>query len=335
MLVGGFMWIVVAGRAGQFLFAIWTLRVASDVLGPAEMGCLALITSVVNLSSLLLVNPFAMFYQRHLHEWQREKKLSRAISDLVRFLMIFSVLVLGVALVFAFLNETLREHPLPLVLLAILVSFIGLNLNQMLLSFMNIMGQPTRFAILTVLSGALSLLIAVASQYFFTKQATIWLTGIGLGQLAIGLYAFARFRKLEAMDALASGAGGRPFDLRAICHFAIPVAAAAFLFWIQNQSYRFYIDTHFSAEALGFFAIGYSLAAGLIAAVESALTTVFQPSYYRDVGHSEARSDVWFKYARSLWPSVVVAGACLWLVSPWLIQFVLSARYQNSLFALR
>jgi predicted small integral membrane protein len=61
---------IILGRAAQFLLALATLRAATTLLSPDEMGKVSLILTTTACFAMFLVNPVGMFINRRLHAWQ-------------------------------------------------------------------------------------------------------------------------------------------------------------------------------------------------------------------------------------------------------------------------
>jgi hypothetical protein len=77
-------------RALQFFLLLLTLRVASSLLVPSEMGKLSIITATVSFFALLLINPIGMFINRRLYAWNEK-------GNAFSYLRYFLIYVVGVA----------------------------------------------------------------------------------------------------------------------------------------------------------------------------------------------------------------------------------------------
>ena len=67
------IWIFV-GRVGATLGGVVALRVATEILGPEEIGRMFLVLSTTSLPALVLA-PAGLFFTRHIVEWHRENLL--------------------------------------------------------------------------------------------------------------------------------------------------------------------------------------------------------------------------------------------------------------------
>jgi O-antigen/teichoic acid export membrane protein len=127
------------------------------------------------------------------------------------------------------------------------------------------------------------------------------------------------------------GFSGAP-QVRRLFDFCWPVALAAGMNWAQMQGYRFLLAERVGLAELGMFAAGYGLAASLMAAMETVLTTWFQPKFYRQANASdrETRASAWQKYAAIMLPSSMLGFSALVASAPYLTVIMLGPAYQDS-----
>ncbi len=94
----------------------------------------------------------------------------------------------------------------------------------------------------------------------------------------------------------------------------------------------FLLVEHFGLAQLGLYAAGYGLAASLISALETLLTTWYQPIFYRMVNSSEAaqRDQAWSTYASMMVPASILGMTALVAVSPSLPRVMLGKAYHDA-----
>lgn len=321
-------------RALQFVLLLVTLRVASSLLAPSEMGKLSIITATVSFFALFLINPIGMFVNRRLYAWNER-------GDAFNYLYYFWFYVIGVAIfsiavlyvltsLLAMENGFSTETYLALVACSILFG----TLNQTSIPSLNIFGRPYWFGILTLATTAIGLIIAVSAVHFLQRTAEWWFTGLLTGHLIVGAWGLYLLRQTltrptaftQWLSPLSRSA------LQGLLHFAWPISLAVSLGWIQSQSYRFIVEHSLGLHDLGLFAAGYAISAGLTAGFESMLTTHFQSIFYKQVNSgAEGSADAaWHNYARAVLPSIALTAFFIVGVAPQLTDLLLSAKYGNS-----
>src|SRR5882762_5300699 len=95
------IWVFV-GRLGALLGGVATLRVATEILGAAEMGKMFLVLSTISLVALVLA-PAGLFFNRHIVEWHREGRLLENGRRFAKFLGIAGALAGGSVFALQFL----------------------------------------------------------------------------------------------------------------------------------------------------------------------------------------------------------------------------------------
>jgi O-antigen/teichoic acid export membrane protein len=83
-------------RALQFAMLLITLRVATTLLPPSEMGVVALVTATAAFFSLLLINPVGMFINRRMHTWDDKGQVRAYLGYFWLYLIAVAVLAIFV-----------------------------------------------------------------------------------------------------------------------------------------------------------------------------------------------------------------------------------------------
>lgn len=325
--------IIIIGRAAQFLIALATLRVATTLLSPEEMGKVALILTTISFFALLLINPVGMFINRRLHAWQASG-LARA------YLLRYSGYLLLVSLLAAFVLSVLStaghvDFGVSVGWLIALAcsSLIFNTINQTAIPSLNLLGDSRRFILLTVATLIASFLAAVGLIMTVQRSAQYWVLGLILGQMLLAvvgtrdlLTQFGRHGPQAKHPEIQSR------HVKALFAFSWPVAIAAGLGWVQSQGYRYIMADELGLAQVGLFVAGYGLSAGIIAGFESVLTTYFQPRLYRDVTQADAlqKTEAWLRYATAIVPSLLLTVALLISLAPELTRLLLGKNFQSA-----
>lgn len=322
--------IIIFGRAVQFLIALLTLRVATTLLSPEEMGKVALVATTTAFFALLLINPVGMFINRRLHAWQ-ESGTARfyllhyaAYIATVASLAAVGLLMLGVSELFEF--GITAAWLITLVCCSLIVN----TINQTAIPSLNLLGNSRRFILLTVLTQSASLMAATSLALLFEQTAQFWLLGLILGQ---GFFAVVGTRDLFTQLATRIDKKTIPVisqqHLSRLFSFSWPVALAAGLGWVQMQGYRYIMVDELGLAEVGVFVAGYVLSAGIIAGFESILTTYFQPRLYRDSNTKNIDKMIraWRIYAAAVIPSLILTIAIIVAIAPELTRLFLGANF--------
>jgi len=321
-------------RALQFVLLLVTLRIASSLLVPSEMGKLSILTATVSFFALLLINPVGMFINRRLYAWNER-------GDAFNYLYYFCIYVVGVSIFSMVVLYVLTSSQTvdigfstDIYLTLVACSILFGTLNQTVIPSLNIFGRPYWFGVLTLATTAIGLTIAFSVVHLFQRIAEWWFTGLLIGQVTVGAWGLYLLRQtLNPPTHLRRCLSPlhRP-AIKGLLNFAWPISLAVSLGWIQSQSYRFIVEHSLGLHDLGLFAAGYGISAGLTAGFESMLTTHFQSIFYKQVNaETEGSADAaWRNYARSVLPSIALTAFLIIGVAPQLTDLLLSAEYSAS-----
>ncbi len=328
------MLMLAIGRVIQFVLLLLTLRLATSLLSPAEMGKISIVTATVAFFALLLLNPVGMFMNRRLHSWELRGQIIRYFTYFWLYLLIvgaISLLALVVLTEFKIWSPNMDIYWLEILVLG---SLIFGTLNQVVIPGLNLLGYRGWFTVLTIATSAASLIIAVVLVQTFSRNAEYWLTGILLGQLIVGIVGKKIFfnkikisSKKNKNDTVLS-----KNKIRYLFTFAWPVAIAVSLGWVQSQGYRYLMEEQLGLVSLGLFVAGYGISAGLVAGFESIFSTCFQPRFYERISHGciSDQSLAWHEYAQAILPSLLLVTSLVITTAPELTQLLLGPAYRES-----
>lgn len=324
---------IIVGRAAQFLIALITLRVATTLLSPEEMGKVALVATTTAFFALLLINPVGMFINRRLHAWQAS---GHGVGYLVRYAgyiaLVATIAAISLPL---FVMTGLISFGIPTVWLIALVcgSVIFNTVNQTTIPCLNLLGDSRRFILLTVATLIASFVAAVTLVLTVQRTAEYWMLGILLGQALLALVGTRDlFAQLGRSNLASIQQPIHRQHFRSLFAFSWPVAIAAGLGWVQAQGYRYLMVDDLGLAQVGLFVAGYGLSAGIIAGFESVLTTYFQPRLYRDANAAtpQLQTEAWRRYAAAVIPSLVLTVGLLIALAPDLTRLLLGQRFQGA-----
>lgn len=308
LTVQQFLLLILPGRIAQFILSLVVLRVATQVLSPAEMGRMSLVISTIAFFTVLLIYPVGTFINRRLHTWHESGQVAHYFSRYWKYLFVVSM---AVALVLT-MNQTVGIVDLQTDILWLLVLVCGSMLfntaNQTVISSLNLLDFKGWFIGLTLLTVAVGFLFSLFFVRHYEPKAEYWLFGQIVGQLLLAIWgAKILSGKVRSSSSRVNISWGQIIALLA---FAWPVTVSVGLNWMQTQGYRFLMENQAGLVSLGLFFAGYGVSAGLISAIETILATYFQPKFYKQISsdnHLE-QSAAWNEYAQIMLPALLLTG---------------------------
>jgi len=324
------MLLIALGRVMQFFLLFATIKMATTLLAPAEMARVYLVLSMVSFYAMIFLNPVGMFMNRRLHAWNESGKVQHYYD----FFWLYLLIVCGVelaSLMFLVNVGWIGAHTSMgwLVLLSgglLLFS----TVNQVVIPGLNMFGHREWFVVLTLATVATSLLASVALVLGFSPNAEAWVCGQLIGQLLIAVVGWKVFFKKLTMRS--PPRKNTKAQVKMLFAFTWPVAIAVGLGWMQTQGYRFMMESTLGLTALGLFAAGYGISAGIISAFESVFATYFQPMFYKRVsnGSIAEQTRAWNEYAGAVFPSLIFVSFVIIAIAPDLTRVMLGPNFQES-----
>ncbi|MBF0192685.1 MAG: hypothetical protein HQL99_16350 [Magnetococcales bacterium] len=326
--------ILVIGRFVHIVLTFLTIKVATTFLPPSEMAKVYLISSVVAFFSSVLIGPVGLFINRKINVWNSDSRLRRYFNLFFLYLLLCAALTSFLSDV-AVSAEWIHIHTDKFVgLMIILASFVALNFNSTCIPSLNIIGFQRSYVVLSVLTALASLALAM---FFVTmedeKSAESWMFGIVCGQLLVGMIGLeVLYGKIPRQGQSPVAADLTLDHYKILFGFAWPVSLGALLGWLQTQSYRFISESEIGLHNLGIFAAGYAIGSGIMAGIESILTSYFQPRLYKDLGNlqSDLQVEVFSRYIGALLPTYFLIGLTLSSMAPELSVLFLGPLYRES-----
>jgi O-antigen/teichoic acid export membrane protein len=324
---------IIFGRSAQFLLMLAMIRVATSILSPREMGKVSLVVATTTFFSLFLINPVGMFINRRLHAWQASGVARYYLTRYVLYLLSASFFA-AIAVALLYLTG-LADFGLSIAWLTLLVpaTLLTGSINQTAIPSLNLLGDSGRFVFLTLATLATSFFCATLLVRVVQPLAQYWLLGLLVGQGILGLIGGqVLFARLQATAVATAPRTIRRPHLYALISYAWPVTLAAGFGWVPVQGYRYLLGGQLGFAQLGLFVAGYGISSGILAGLESILTTYFQPRLYRDVSGAESAqmAQAWRRYAVAVMPSMLLTVAVIVMLAPELTRVFLGPRFQSA-----
>lgn len=314
------------GRILQILAGLVTLRIATATMTPATLGYVVQTMSIVMLLYWTAVAPVNNYLGRCLLGW-RNAGIAR--RNLLRFSNFVALVAVGsgllVFIVRSFAPVVAGVSALSLGMLTVLY-VLGFSHYTAATSALNLLGHRLAYVGFGNLALWGGLGLAMALHVFF-PGADAWLLGLFLGYI-VASSAFLVVLSY-ARDPDGKTGDGLPMTVMAAFAFAWPQVLSSVLWWSQSQSYRFVLGEVGGPALVGLFVAGYSICSGTMQAFETLFNEIYSPKLYRSLANQEqaALAQAWNEYASAYLPAIVLFGAFLVGMGPFLAKVLLAERY--------
>ncbi|MBI1395529.1 MAG: hypothetical protein GC151_06070 [Betaproteobacteria bacterium] len=320
--------IVAVGRLLQMVAAFFTLKLATTLMSPGQVGQINQLLALVNLFATGLVVPLVVYFARGIVGWINAGQFSRRLREV-------SIAVVVATLVLTPVGSVLQGsfhlvHGIGAGTFAVLFALyvFGFSLYTLTLNCVAVLGQRLRSAVVSNVAAWGGLVIAAV---LFVRQgsAWYWTFGIFAGYLVAASALFAIRRTSPERIA---GATNDPLSLRpgVVWTFVWPQVAMFALWWTQSQSYRFVLAEVSTVAAVGVFFAAYALVSVPMQAFEAAFNELYSPTLYRDFESQggEGRVTAWNDYVSAYLPSIVLCGCFLAGCAPHVARIALGPAFQ-------
>ena len=315
-----------AGRGLQAVAALVTIRVATGLLPPETMGHVVQTTSLVWLMYWMAGAPVGAYVSRAFLGW-RDHGVAR--KQLMRYFIFVMIAAVASAILVLALRSSASIIPgisaVTLAALTLLYLF-SFPLQTAGTGCLILLGRRISYVSFGNLAVWGGLLLAVVLFHYYSS-AESWVAGVFLGNLAAACAFFLVMRTAE--EPAEATTSSLPFTLRAVFMFAWPQVLTSALWWSQSQSYRFVLGELGGPALVGLFAAGYSVCAGTMQTLETLFNEIYNPKLYRTLADQGQAGQVqaWNDYASAYLPAIVLFGAFLAGMNPFLANVLLAKQY--------
>lgn len=319
------------GRGLQVLAGLITIKTATTMLSPGEVGSMNQLMSLAILGTSALLMPMTAYIGRGCLEWMDVGILSQRLRS---YLLIIMTVALGcgsvVWVVQAQLGVVSGMTPVWVAGLVVLYT-VGFALHTMGSSGLNLIGHRFLYVLFVNIAAWGGLLLAI---WWSKPEANpeIWLLGI-FGGFLLSSYSYAvldRYAQKVSHEGSSHLSGVLPFDWWALVIFVGPQAIAFLFFWIQTQSYRFILSWVADITTVGLFAAGYMICSVPMQTFENLFNEFYSPTLFRALkGQDRAGiARAWNEYAAAYIPAVILFGAFLIGNAVFLVKLLLGEQFQ-------
>lgn len=319
------------GRGLQVLAGLVTIKMATTLLSPSDVGSMNQLMSLAILGTSALLTPVAAYIGRGCLEWIDAGTLSSRLRS-------YLFVVLAVSPVLGLIAWVLQSQ---LMLVAgvgaawvgglVVLYTVGYSLHAMGISGLNLIGHRFLYIVFGNIAAWGGLVLAV---WYSNGEASPekWLLGIFCGFLLSSLsYAFLNQYARAGVPVRSPDVPGMlPFNWRTVFMFVWPQAMVFVLWWIQSQSYRFVLSWVADIATVGLFAAGYMICSVPMQTFETLFNEFYSPTLYRALKGQdrEGMARAWNAYAAAYIPAVILFGAFLVGSAAFMVKLLLGEQFQ-------
>ncbi len=324
--------IIVVGRILQIIIMLLSIRIMTTLLSPKEVGNYYIVTTILAFFNLVFLNPPGMYFSRHLLHWQRSENLFNALMVFFFIICLVSIvsvpLTVGVYEFFHYSDKFSLYSLVTFILIAIIVS----TLHRNILYGSNILGFRMEFVKYLILTLTIGLFISVSLVYLYESRAIIWLFGTIFSEMFMLFFIMKFFIKKNSFNFEKIKVTLTKEKVKKILIFSLPIGLTTFLMWGQNTAYRFIVDYRYSAELLGYIAVGLGISSAVFSSLESIAMQYYNPIFLKNIldASKEQRAEAWNKMAKQIVPIYIVAAFFTITMSEVLVNILLNEKFHNS-----
>lgn len=324
---------IIAGRVLLIAYSVISLRLATEILGTAQIGVMHVVLSAVAMVALL-IGSISLYFNRQFIEWHLEGRLLANIRRYTVFLIIAACVACTLfSVVYAVLGDKWTQVKLSWLLVILVGNLLITSLNGNLLSGLNSLGYRSRYVLLSNLAGWGGLAFALAGAILFERRAEYWLCGLLIGQVASLALALCSIRRAKAVPIWAALNLVKSPDFRfwPVFRFSWPLTVCTGLYWIQRESFRPIMASVWDIETVGLFSVGFSVGMLVLASFETLFREYYAPIYYRAIAHStyEQKLVAWNRYADAYFPAVVLVFLFVGSGGEFFLRLLASEEFQD------
>lgn len=319
------------GRGFQVLAGLITIRIATTMLSPGELGSMNQVMSLAILGTSTLLIPLGAYIARGCLDWIDAGVLSQRLGSYLR-------IVLAVALGLGSVAWLMQRHfslvlgvtPLWVAGLVALYT-LGFALQTLGTSGLNLIGHRFLYVLFGNIAAWGGLLFAIWWSSY-QSGPEVWLLGIFCGFLLASLsyMLFDRYARMSIPTHSAPLHKVLPFDWWTLFMFVGPQAVAFVFWWIQSQSYRFILSWVADITTVGLFAAGYMICSMPMQIFENLFNDFYSPTLFRALRgqNTEGIARAWSAYAAAYIPAVILFGAFLVGNATFMVKLLLGEQFQ-------
>ena len=324
--------IIITGRILQIVIMLVSIRILTTLLSPEEAGNYYIILAIIAFFNLVLLNPPGMYFSRHIIQWQKSGNLLNALAVFMSWMIVVALISVPFSVMIYYLAGYDSKFDLNLFLFYIVLAIVISTTHRNVMYGSNMLGYRKEFVIFLIMTLSLGLVISSLIVYFYYATAIGWVFGIVIAETIMIYSIFKFFIKENTLNIKKIKLTLSRERIKKILIFSLPIGLTTFLMWGQNSAYRFIIDYQYSAEVLGFIAVGLGVSAAVFGSIESISMQYLSPIFYKDIldASKEQRAEAWNKIAKQVVPIYILAAFFTISMSEVLINILVDKKFHDS-----
>tara|TARA_B100000902_G_C27264917_1_gene892956 strand:- start:278 stop:1687 length:1410 start_codon:yes stop_codon:yes gene_type:complete len=323
---------IIGGRLFQVLIILLSIRILTTLLSPEEVGNYYLATTILAFFNLVLLNPTGTYFSRNLLQFKKSKNLLNALLVFLLWMIIVVVLTFPlITLLFNLTNFSTKFNFWAFVFFIISAVMISTT-HRNILASINTLGYRKSFVIFLNTTLIIGLISSITLVYFYNSNSLSWLFGVIVGEALMIFSIFKIFVKGNNIDIKKIKSIFSKKRLTEILKFTLPIGITTFLMWGQSMSYRFIVDFKYSAESLGFIAVGLGISSGIFVSLETIAMQYYNPIFLKDIldANKDQRTNAWNKMASIFIPVYTLAMVFVFCMAETLTSLLVDSKFHDS-----
>jgi O-antigen/teichoic acid export membrane protein len=324
--------ILVTGRVMQIVIMLVSVRLLTSFLTPEEVGNYYIILAYLAFFNLVLLNPFGMYFTRHLLHWQKNHNLLNALFVFIIWIILVSIISIPISIVLHGWLGYESKFGLAFFVVYIAVAIFISTTHRNVIGGTNTLGYRKEFVVYLISTLLLGLFFSVGIVYFYYHHALGWLYGIIISETMMLVPIVKFFIQNNRLSTQKIKQRLSKEKIKTILLFSLPIGLTTFLFWGQTIAYRFIIDYKYSTEVLGFIAVGLGVSSAVFSAIESISMQYFNPIFLKKIldASKAERSQAWNEIARQIVPIYILTAFFTIAMSEVLVKILIDHKFHGA-----
>lgn len=321
---------LVVGRGLQVVATIATIKVATSLLSPSQVGSINQITALSVLLYAMFVMPVSYYVGRGLLDWHDAGLLSRRFRNYIRYVVLVSLFCALAVFLFERVGDVISSVSARWVALLVGVYLAAFPLHTAVSNGLVVLGRKVAYAVF--INAAVWIGLAVAVFLFWeTNKPEMWLLGLYGGFIVSScLYLASAYFRFPDSRPAGPVQDHVPFTYKKVFAFAWPMVIIYALHWVQLQSYRFTLEDVAGLASVGLFVAAHAVCAAPMQTFQTMFNDFYSQTLYGKLkgGTREQQARAWNGYAEAYIPSVILFGSFLAGCGPYLAKVFLGPQFQ-------
>ena len=323
--------ILVVGRGMQVLAALATIKIATSLMSPGQVGSINQLTALSVLLYSAFVAPVTYYIGRGIHDWHDAGLLNERLQKFIQYVLIVAVFAAAAVYFFERTTDIVSSVSAQWSTWLVATYLFAFSIHTIVFTGLIFLGRRTAYVIF-INTASWTGLAAAITFFWKTAMPEMWLLGIYVGYVFSSfLYLVSSYFRLPH-NARTDGKLKEhvPFTSGKVFAFAWPMAIISVFSWVQLQSYRFILEDIAGLASVGLFFAAHAICAAPMQVFQTMFTEFYSHTFYRRLkgGSLGDQAEVWNAYASTYIPAVILFGTFLMGFAPYLAKILLGPEFQ-------